>query len=119
MLVQVAAIVADQGGHEAEEIRLRCGAFAGVDPTLLASAFEMLRPGTAWERTRLRIELDPLRLRCDACGESFSPDGFRFVCVHCGSPRVRELSGDQVIIESIVVASAANADALAHQESES
>lgn len=119
MLVQVAAIVADQGGHEAEEIRLRCGAFAGVDPTLLASAFEMLRPGTPWERTRLRIEIDPLELRCEACAESFSPERFRFVCVHCGSPRVRELSGDQVIIESIVVAAPANAAALANQEGES
>jgi hydrogenase nickel incorporation protein HypA/HybF len=119
MLVQVAAIVADQGGQEAEEIRLRCGAFAGVDPTLLAAAFEMLRPGTAWERTRLRIEVDPLELRCDACGESFRPDQFRFVCIHCGSPRVRELSGDQVIIESIVVAAPANADASTHEEGES
>ncbi len=119
MLVQVAAIVADQGGQEAEEIRLRCGAFAGVDPTLLASAFEMLRPGTAWERTRLRIEVDPLELRCDACGESFSPDRFRFVCIHCGSPRVRELSGDQVIIESIVVAAPPNANASTHEEGES
>jgi hydrogenase nickel incorporation protein HypA/HybF len=106
MLLQVDAIVAEQGGSEAEEIRIRCGAFAGVDPTLLAIAFEMLRPGTRWERTRLTIEVDPLRLQCDACGQSFSPDRFRFVCSHCGSPRVHELSGDQVIIESIVIAAA-------------
>ena len=113
MLLQVDAIVAEQGGNEAEEIRIRCGAFAGVDPTLLATAFETLRPGTHWERTRLTIEVDPLRLRCEVCDESFSPERFRFVCSHCGSPRVRELSGDRVIIESIVIAAADIAPATA------
>ncbi|MFM2002575.1 MAG: hypothetical protein RI963_2001 [Planctomycetota bacterium] len=112
ILAQVADIAASHpaASHSPgpiREIRIRCGELAGVEPALLDEAFRMLAPGSRWESTRLSITLEPLSARCDGCGLTCHPDRFRFVCPHCGSRQLREIAGDQVIIESILLGDAA------------
>ena len=107
ILAQVADIAASHSPGPIREIRIRCGELAGVEPSLLDEAFRMLAPGSPWESTRLSITLEPLSARCDGCGETCHPDRFRFVCPHCGSRQLREIAGDQVIIESILLGDAA------------
>jgi len=106
LLEQVDRIVAEQGGGDIEEIRIRCGDFSGVEPNLVAEAFELLRVGSRWQETRLRVEVEPLIARCESCGTTFEPDRFRFRCPACGAPTVREVSGDRVILESITLRTA-------------
>lgn len=106
ILAQVADIAASHPPGPIREIRIRCGEFAGVEPSLLDEAFRMLAPGSPWESTRLSITLEPLSARCADCDATCHPDRFRFVCPHCGSRQLREIAGDQVIIESILLGDA-------------
>lgn len=106
LLAQVEQIVAEQGGGVVEEIRIRCGALAGVEPELIAEAFDFLRVDSPWQFTALRIAIEPVLASCEDCGATFEPLGFRFVCSTCGSQQVRERSGDRVIIESLSVRTA-------------
>jgi hydrogenase nickel incorporation protein HypA/HybF len=86
-----------------EEVVVTIGPLAGVEPLLIASAFELLTHRTCLERTRLRIEHTPLRLACDSCGAECERDEIEFACSACNSSRTRVLSGDGMILRHIVL----------------
>ncbi len=103
LLSQVAQIVEADGGGSVQEIRVRCGPLAGVEPTLMREAFALLRRDSAFVEAELVIREEPLRARCRRCDQTFEPQRFRFRCPHCGSVDTITESGDAVMIESVVV----------------
>lgn len=110
LLTQVAEIVRGEGGGTVREIRIRCGPLSGVEPLLMREAFEILRREGPMADAKLRIIEEGLSARCDGCGGAFEPERFCFVCPHCGSHQTTAVSGDSVVIESVVVDSAGFVD---------
>ncbi len=106
LCAQVAEIVRADGGGTVREIRVRCGPLSGVEPLLMREAFAILRREGPMAEAELRIIEEGLSARCDGCGRTFEPENFCFVCPHCGSPKTTAVSGDAVVIESVVVDSA-------------
>lgn len=104
LLQQAQAIAWEHGGLAIAEIRVSMGPLSGVEPQLVASAFEMLapsRPATA--AARLSIDTVPLTARCGACNATFEVQRFRFICPACSSSAVRVLQGDAMILESVTL----------------
>lgn len=112
LCAQVAEIVRADGGGTVREIRIRCGPLSGVEPLLMQEAFGILRQQGPMSGAELRIIEEGLSARCDECGRTFAPENFCFVCPHCGSPKTTAVSGDAVIIESVVVDSSEAVDLL-------
>jgi hydrogenase nickel incorporation protein HypA/HybF len=98
---QVQELLADRGAGTVTGIRLRCGTLSGVEPALLASAFDVLRREVGLDGARLHIEEVPLEARCESCQTVFRPEGFRFRCPECGSGDTTVVQGEALILESI------------------
>ena len=90
-----------RGARRITRVRLRIGELSGIEPELLDTAFRYLSPGTLAEGARLDLQVEPLIGRCESCGKTFRIEGFAFLCPTCGSPKVRVLSGEGMILESI------------------
>ncbi len=86
-------------------IRLKVGELAGVEPGLLESAFQLLGPGTIASRATLEIESVPLTARCETCDATFPVERFQFRCPTCQGGPTRVVSGEELVIESITIAS--------------
>ena len=103
LLAQVREAASPHADEVVDEVVISIGLLAGVEPLLLASAFEFLSMNTAYCRTRLVIELSPLRLTCQSCGYEFETEQVDFVCPACASVRTRVIAGDGVILRRLVL----------------
>ena len=91
-------LAAHPGAH-ATRLRVKLGELSGVDPTLLATAFETFRVRSACERAELMIENVPARWRCTRCGDTLAP-GAPLRCPRCKRP-AELVAGDDLILERI------------------
>lgn len=79
-------------------LRVRVGSLAGVEPTLLATAFTLCREGLL-EGAELSIEAAEAEWDCPRCGAKV-PAGGVLRCAACGVP-ARLVSGDELLLERI------------------
>lgn len=85
------------------EVQIQLGPLSGVEPLLLASAFQELALMDLLAGAVLRIAEVPLVARCDDCNREFEVQRFRFRCPGCSSGHTRVLQGDGVVLENIVI----------------
>jgi hydrogenase nickel incorporation protein HypA/HybF len=101
LLAQVRELAKAHGGAVVQRIRVQVGPLSGVEPLLLASAWEQLRGEAAMPQATLELEEVPLEARCRACDGVFQPVRFRFRCPLCGSSETDVVRGDGVVLHSI------------------
>jgi hydrogenase nickel incorporation protein HypA/HybF len=101
LLRQVDELVASNGGGKLRCVRVELGPLSGVEPAIMASAWEQLRTGAGLSETALIIDEVPLVVLCRACKQAFQPVRFSFHCPDCGSIETETVSGDGVILHSI------------------
>lgn len=89
-----------------EEIKLKIGALAGIDPEALKFGFEAATAETKLANTRLNIQWLPARGRCRACGYEFDIDDLVFLCPHCDNADVELIQGEELDIVHIIATQA-------------
>ncbi len=82
-------------------VRVKIGKLANILTDSLIFGFEVLTKGTYLEGVNLEIEHLPVRIRCEACGEETTIENFLFLCAVCHSPKVKVLSGYELMISEI------------------
>lgn len=83
-------------------VHLQVGCFTCVEPAQLGTTWQAAIHATWLEGARLEIESVPLRGRCLACGQTYSPSpegGYASPC--CAHPLEEILSGRELRIQSI------------------
>lgn len=80
-------------------VHLRIGELAGVEAELLASAFELVRPGTICAAAELEIRPSPAVWSCSLCGKAIDT-GAALRCPECDVPARME-SGDEILLERL------------------
>ncbi len=95
LLRQAAAVLDQHGGAGLEQIRVEIGPLSGVEPLLVASAFDRLVEATACRGAVLVIEEVDLGARCCDCSHEFTIEQYRFVCPACASRAVQVTRGDE------------------------
>lgn len=80
-------------------IRVALGELSGVDPALLATAYELFRERTLCQGAELEIHTVPASWVCPSCGRAFAR-GEILRCLACQSP-ARLASGDEIVLEQI------------------
>lgn len=103
LLSQVSQLAAEHAADAVEEIVVAAGPLAGVEPLLLASAFEQLATDDLFRLARLTIDEPSLELGCQSCGTTFESDVFVFACPACGSQETRVICGDGLILRRVVL----------------
>jgi len=104
LVAQLEAVSAANGGGAVELVRLRIGPLSGIEVPLLARAFPLAAAGTIAEGAELRIEAAPLVVQCNDCGERSDALPNRMLCGACGGFRVRAVTGDEMLLESVELA---------------
>jgi len=78
---------------------VRIGELSGVEPDLLASAYQVFRERTVCESAELSIERVEARWECGECG-SAGISGGSLRCAICGgAPRLAQ--GDEILLQRI------------------
>lgn len=86
-------------------IELDCGPLSGVEPELLQFAFDAMLASRWGHDCQLILNRPPVRARCSACGNVFSPQLNDFRCDKCGSGSVQVTEGESLILRRVVLES--------------
>jgi hydrogenase nickel incorporation protein HypA/HybF len=101
LLTQVAEIAADQGADDITRITIEVGPLSGVDPTLLADAFAVLRVGSRAAHALLSVETTRVEITCLTCGATSAVAPNRLVCTICGGYRARVVAGEELRLRRV------------------
>jgi hydrogenase nickel incorporation protein HypA/HybF len=104
LVQQLESVSAGNGGGAVELVRLRIGPLSGVEAALLRRAFPLAAAGTIAEGAELVIDAAPVIVRCTECGRQTEAAPNRMLCGACDSFRVRTVSGDEMLLESVELA---------------
>ena len=80
-------------------LTVRIGTLSGVEPELLASAYDLCREGTICGRALLTIERAEARWACPACDWPIA-NGDVLRCPACGVA-ARLFGGDEIVLQRI------------------
>lgn len=82
-------------------VYLKVGVLSGAVPELLQTSFDMYKKDTIASGAVLHTETVPLKTECEVCQAVTTKDDFVFLCSRCGSPRLKTLSGTELLLEKI------------------
>jgi hydrogenase nickel incorporation protein HypA/HybF len=99
LLERVAGEAKDRGAVAVHRVEVRLGELAGVEPELLATAFEFYRQATVCAAAELLIRAVPARWECPSCAAEIDRSGFKR-CARCGRP-ARLAAGDEIVLDRI------------------
>jgi hydrogenase nickel incorporation protein HypA/HybF len=103
LLRQVQQIANENSAVRVLSIRVRIGEFSGVEPELIASAYDDLIQGTPISGATLDLERSPLEAACHQCGNRFRVERFSFQCARCGSLHVTLRGGEEMLLDSVTM----------------
>lgn len=84
-------------------IRLCIGQLRGIVPDCIQIYLDMLSEGTIAEGARIEAETLPVKVHCLDCEKDGEITPHHLKCPHCGSMRLRLLSGKEFYIKSLEV----------------
>lgn len=103
LLRQVQQVVDEHLAGRVVSIHVRIGEFSGVEPDLLASAYDDLVSHSPLRGAVLEMQRVPLEGICDCCGSVFCIERFNFQCSQCGSPKVQIRGGEEMLLDSVTM----------------
>lgn len=101
LVQQLKAVSAANGGGAVALVKLRIGPLSGIEATLLRHAFPLASAGTIADGAELVIDAAVIVVQCSACGARSEAAPNRMLCGACDSYKVRMVSGDEMLLESV------------------
>ena len=99
LLDRVEAEARARGATSIRRVQVAIGELAGVEPDLLATAYDTFRAGSLCQDAGLTIRRTPAHWTCSRCRAPIAP-GAPLKCAACGgTPRLE--SGDEILLERI------------------
>lgn len=99
LIERASAEAALRSAARVHRLHVRIGELAGVDPELLATAFETFRESGICRGAELTVTAVEAAWRCPRCDETIVR-GARLSCPRCGLP-ARLSAGDEIILDRI------------------
>ncbi len=103
MLSQVVAIASQHQARSIESITINIGALSGIEPSLLDTAFSLLKTGTVAELAELIIHITPVIVSCHNCNSQSQVVASRLLCSICQSSDTTLISGDELILANVAM----------------
>ena len=99
LLGRVTALAREHRATSVHRVVVRLGTLSGVEPALLALAYEALRARTVCAEAPLEIGRVEARWECPACGRAFA-QGEPLSCGACARP-ARLAQGDELMLDRV------------------
>jgi len=110
LIGEVTDVARAQNATSVSDIYVSVGPLSGVEGPLMQNAFPIAAAGTVANDAKLHLRATPVRVCCEECGEESDVPVNRLVCKHCGQWRTRLLSGDELILQRVIIESARSGD---------
>jgi len=107
LMNQVESIAAERNASSVVSIVVGMGPLSGVEAQLLQHAYPVASAGTVAEGAELIIENLPVRVKCTQCGKESDVLPNKLVCKDCGDWRTTLVSGDELMLMSVELETAA------------
>ena len=101
LLSQVADIAKARDAEAVERIVIEVGPLSGVEPSLLAQAYEIARAGSCAAQAELSITTTELIVGCLDCGAESPAAPNRLLCASCGGYRTKIAAGDEMTLRRV------------------
>lgn len=101
LIDEVARIATHHDARAVGRITIEVGPLSGVEPELLARAFEIARIGTCAAEAQLSIAVPGIMVRCSDCGVSSHAEPNRLLCASCGGYRTQVLEGNELRLRGV------------------
>ena len=99
LLDRVGALARQHGATSVHRVVVRLGTLCGVEPELLALAYQAFRAHTVCAEAPLEIGRVEARWECPGCGRRFDR-GEALACVPCARP-ARLAQGDELMLDRV------------------
>ncbi|WP_372872120.1 hydrogenase maturation nickel metallochaperone HypA [Shewanella sp.] len=86
------------GANAITRIKIAIGALSGVEPALLATAFDTFKLEGMCRLATLEMEIEPLTLQCNECHYQGEAAGHSVLCPHCHSPFTTVTGGEEMLL---------------------
>jgi hydrogenase nickel incorporation protein HypA/HybF len=111
LIEQACEAAAREGSAQVLKLSLRIGVLSGVVKEALLFSFELAAEDTACQGAALDIEEVPLSVHCPRCAAPQTlADGCHFICPICGTPAPQILTGRELELVSLEIATHATAN---------
>lgn len=104
LMSQVNRIATEHEANRVEKIVLRIGPLSGIEAALLKNAFPLASAGTVAEDAELVIDHSPVVVECTTCHATSEVVPNRLLCGACGDFRTRVISGEEMTLVSLELA---------------
>jgi len=101
LLRQIEAVATAHSAAAVRRATVQIGPLSGVDPGLLASAFEAARGSGLTATTELVFESLAVKVHCRECGEDSIVAANRLLCGRCGGYQTTLLAGDELLLRRV------------------
>lgn len=98
----VDSFVLENNLKKVDKIILEIGQLSQAIPRFIEECYPAAVSETAYEETKLEIEVLPANAQCDNCSEVYNIIEHRKVCPKCGGEKYRLISGEEFNIKEIV-----------------
>ena len=113
LLGKIERVASAKKATDVTKITVAVGPLCGVEPPLLARAFEVARMGTIAERAALEIEIMPVVVWCETCAINSPVAANALLCGRCGNWQVALRSGAELLLTRIELPPCADSAAVA------
>ncbi|GGP57804.1 hydrogenase maturation nickel metallochaperone HypA [Shewanella saliphila] len=86
-----------------EQVELKIGILSGVEPALLAQAFETFKLETICHNAKLVMNIQPLVLQCRDCDQQSQVDERTIICPICTSNNTLVIDGEDMMLMQLVL----------------
>lgn len=111
LMNQIETIAAERNARSVVTIVVGMGPLSGVEAQLLKHAYPVASAGTLADGAELVIKNLPVRVKCSQCGEESDVLPNKLVCKACGDWRTTLISGDELMLLSVELETAAQQSA--------
>lgn len=89
------------GAKKINGINITLGEMSGCVPQYIQEYFNIVSDGTIAHNAKLNFKTVPAMAQCLECGKQTHMIRFRFRCEHCGSQKLKIISGKEFLVDSI------------------
>jgi len=112
LICEVAAVAGAERARSVTDVYVRVGPLSGVEHALMHNAFPIATAGTIARDATLHLEATPVRVHCSECGVETEAETSRLTCGSCGNWRTQLVSGDELLLQRVVMQSSHEREAV-------
>nr|WP_174250635.1 hydrogenase maturation nickel metallochaperone HypA [Sulfurimonas autotrophica] len=101
LLEQIETIAAENEATKVRKIVVKIGLMSGVESHLLEIAFNTFKEKTVCDGAELIVNIQPLTIECNNCGNISELEKIDYCCQNCESIDVQVIDGEDMFLMSL------------------